>query len=65
MMTFFLPLSASTMAASGKGRITLTWMEPTLTPARLAQVVDGGFNVFGGRAERDEDGVGVVGLVLA
>ena len=32
MMTFFLPLSAATMAASGKGRITLTWMEPTLTP---------------------------------
>ena len=32
VMTFFLPLSAATMAASGKGRITLTWMEPTLAP---------------------------------
>jgi hypothetical protein len=32
--------------------------------AGLAQVVDGGFDVFSGRAERDEDGVGVVGLVL-
>jgi hypothetical protein len=32
MMTFFLPLSAATMAASGKGRITLMWMEPTLAP---------------------------------
>ena len=32
--------------------------------AGLAQVVDGGFDVLGSRAERDEDGVGVVGLVL-
>ena len=32
--------------------------------ARLAEVVDGGFDVLGGRSERDEDGVGVVGLVL-
>jgi len=31
MMTFFLPLRAATMAASGKGRMTLTWMEPTVT----------------------------------
>ena len=64
MMTFFLPLSAATMAASGKGRITLTWMEPTLAFARLAQVVDRGLDVFRGRAERDEDRVGIVGLVF-
>ena len=32
--------------------------------AGLAQVVDGGFDVFSGRAEGDEDGVGVVGLVF-
>ncbi len=35
-----------------------------LDAAGLAQVVDGGFDVFSGRAEGDEDGVGVVGLVL-
>ncbi len=35
-----------------------------LDAAGLAQVIDGGFDVFSGRAERDEDGVGVVGLVL-
>ena len=33
--------------------------------AGLAQVVDGGFDVFRGGAEGDEDGFGVVGLVLA
>jgi len=33
--------------------------------AGLTQVVDGGFDILGCRAERDEDGVGVVGLVLA
>ncbi len=32
--------------------------------AGLAQVVDRGLDVFGGRAEGDEDGVGVFGLVL-
>ena len=32
--------------------------------AGLAEVVDGGFDVFGGGTERDEDGVGVVALVL-
>jgi hypothetical protein len=32
--------------------------------AGLAQVVDRGLDVFSGRAEGDEDGVGVVGLVL-
>ena len=36
-----------------------------LDAAGLAEVVDGGFDVFGGGAEGDEDGVGVVGLVLA
>ena len=30
MMTFFLPASALMTAASGKGRMTLMWMEPTL-----------------------------------
>ena len=33
--------------------------------AGLAEVVDGGFNVFRGGAEGDEDGFGVVGFVLA
>jgi hypothetical protein len=33
--------------------------------ARLAQVIDRGLDVFSGRAERDEDRLGVVGLVLA
>ena len=36
-----------------------------LDAAGFAQVVDGGFDVFSGGAEGDEDGVGVVGLVLA
>ena len=44
--------------------MTLTWMEPTLTPRDVAEVVDGGFDVFSGGAERDEDRVGVVALVL-
>ena len=64
MMTFFLPLSAAMMAASGKGRITLTWMEPTLGAAGLAQVIDGGLDVFSRGAERDEDRLGIFGLVL-
>jgi hypothetical protein len=32
--------------------------------ARLAQVIDRGLNVLRSRTERDENGVGVVGLVL-
>ncbi len=35
-----------------------------MTPRVVAQVVDCGLDVLRGRAERDEDGVGVVGLVL-
>ena len=51
------------MAASGNGRKTL--MDGAdLDAAGLAQVVDGRLDVFGGRAERDEHGVGVVALVL-
>ena len=33
--------------------------------AGLAQVIDRGLDVFGGRAEGNENGFGVVGLVLA
>ena len=32
--------------------------------AGFAEIVDGGFNVFRSRAEGDEDGLGVVGLVF-
>ena len=35
-----------------------------LDAARFAQVVDRGFDVFGRGAERDEDRIGVVGLVF-
>ena len=32
MMAFALPASAATTAASGKGRITFRWIDPTLAP---------------------------------
>ena len=65
MMTFFLPASALTIAASGNGRKTFGWIEPTFAPRCLAQVVDGRLDVFRGRTERYEHGVRIVGLVLA
>ena len=34
MMTFFFPASALTTAASGNGRKTLMWIEPTLAFSR-------------------------------
>ena len=64
-MTFFFPASASTTAASGNGRKTLIWIEPTFAPRARAQVVDRGLDVLGRRAERHEHRVGVLGLVLA
>ena len=64
-MTFFLPASALTTAASGNGRKTLMWIEPTLAFSRCAQVIDRRLDVLRRRAERHEHGVRVLALVLA
>ena len=52
------------MAASGNGRKTFEWIEPTFAPRVLAQVVDRRLDVLRRRSQRHEHRVGVVGLVL-